>query len=61
MVKLEKIWEEYYKKHAVCPKCFSDNWYTTCIGCHEPPDINRCRCDCGWSGSRDEMVENKKV
>jgi hypothetical protein len=43
-------WAGYYSAHAACPECGGLDLAVTCMGFSAPPDRNRARCSCGWSG-----------
>ncbi len=53
-----KIPAEYYKQHAVCPKCGSGVGQTLGAYLYEP-DRNHCWCECGWTGIIHDLVAKK--
>lgn len=49
--------DEYYEKHEVCPKCFSDYIEMTTKGIIiGDVDDNRATCECGWTGIVNDLV-----
>jgi len=56
--------EQYDFDHAVCPKCFDNDFETTCMGIWRDEngklwDRNRVQCACGWKGIAHELVPRK--
>ncbi len=61
--KCEKAKADYYGSHRFCPKCGGKSHTTTLVAYYMSPgqedtfrDGNNIRCECGWSGTKHDMV-----
>lgn len=55
--------EKYNYEHALCPKCFNDEFEMTCMGfMHPKNNPNKHICSkCGWKGFQRDLVSTEKI